>query len=132
VRRLALFRSGSRDYRRQRQCVFHRDCGRTGEINQQWPDGKKVKIFLTNPDSPDSKLIVQRLYKMAPDKVKSLIDSHKADIQVAGSDDLVLRLVANNPGSIGIVNIYSINSTVKVLKVDDKLPLEQGYLLHGN
>src|SRR5579863_10715949 len=57
-------------------------------LDQQWPDGKKVKVFLTNPDSPDSKMVVQRLFKMPPDKVKSLIDSHNADIQIAGSDDL--------------------------------------------
>jgi hypothetical protein len=49
-----------------------------------------------------------------------------------GSDELVLTLVDTNPGAVGIVNVYSINSRVKVLKVDGKLPMEPGYLLHGN
>ncbi len=99
---------------------------------QKWPDGKKVKVFLSDPDSPDSKLVLERLLKMTPEQVRSFADLHKADVQVAGSDELVLMLVANNPGAIGVVNVYSINSKVKVLKVDDKLPLEQGYPLHGN
>jgi len=99
---------------------------------QNWPDGKRVKVFLTDPNSVDNKMILPRAYKMRPEEIKNLLDAHKADIQVASSDDVVLTMVNNNPGAIGVVNVYSINSHVKVLKVDEKLPMEQGYLLHGN
>ena len=98
----------------------------------KWPDGHKVRIFLTDLNSADSRMLLQHVYKTTPEEMKSFVDAHKADIQVAGSDEVVLTLVANNPGAIGMVNVYSINSQVKVIKVDDKLPLEQGYLLHGN
>src|SRR5215469_3311633 len=47
-----------------------------------WPDGKKVKIFLTDPGSSDSKTILQRVYKMAPAEIRSLLDAHKAEVQV--------------------------------------------------
>ncbi|MGC2477762.1 MAG: hypothetical protein WA485_25715 [Candidatus Sulfotelmatobacter sp.] len=97
-----------------------------------WPDGKKVKIFLTDPGSVESKTILPRVYKITPAEIKALADAHKADIQIVGSDDIVLTMVDNNPGAIGVVNVYSINSRVKVLKIDGKLPMEQGYLLHGN
>jgi ABC-type phosphate transport system substrate-binding protein len=114
---------------------------------QNWPDGKRVKIFLTDPGftnqgftnqgstsqgSADTRMILQRVYKMKPEEIRNLVNAHKADIQVVGSDEIVLTMVDNNPGAIGIVNVYSINSHVKVLKVDEKLPMEQGYLLHGN
>lgn len=99
---------------------------------QNWPDGKKVKVFLTDPGSAETKAIVQRAYKMTPAEIKSLAEAHKAEIQVVGSDEIVLTMVNENPGAIGIVNVYSINSQVKVLKVEEKLPMEQGYLLHGN
>src|SRR6185312_6833830 len=33
------------------------------------------------------------------------------------------------PGGLGVVDVYSITSTINVLKVDGKLPLEQGYPL---
>jgi ABC-type phosphate transport system substrate-binding protein len=97
-----------------------------------WPDGKKVKVFLTDPGAADNRTILQRVYKMAPAEIKSLVDAHKADIQIVASDDIVLTMVGENPGAIGIVNVYSITSQVRVLKVDEKLPMEQGYLLHGN
>jgi ABC-type phosphate transport system substrate-binding protein len=99
---------------------------------QNWPDGKRVKVFLTDPSSVDNKMILQRLYKMRAEEIKNLVDTHKMDIQLVGSDDVVLTMVNNNPGAIGVVNVYSINSHVKVLKVDERLPMEQGYLLHGN
>ena len=101
-------------------------------VVQKWPDGKRVRVYLTDPGSAANRMILQRLYKLTPDEMKSFVDTHKADIQVASSDEIVLTLVASNPGAIGIVDVYSINSQVKVVKVDDKLPLEQGYLLHGN
>jgi hypothetical protein len=28
-----------------------------------WPDGKKVKVFMTDPESADRKAILQRVYK---------------------------------------------------------------------
>lgn len=99
---------------------------------EPWPDGRKVKVFLTDPDSAERKTLLQRAYKTTPLEIMRIIESHKADIQIVASDEVVLMMVDNNPGAIGIVNVYSINSRVKVLKVDDKLPLEQGYLLHGN
>jgi ABC-type phosphate transport system substrate-binding protein len=69
---------------------------------------------------------------MRAEEIKNLVDTHKMDIQLVGSDDVVLTMVNNNPGAIGVINVYSINSHVKVLKVDERLPMEQGYLLHGN
>jgi ABC-type phosphate transport system substrate-binding protein len=53
-------------------------------------------------------------------------------ILVATSDDELVSKVASDPGAIGIVDVYSINSSVAVVKVAGKLPLEPGYLLHGN
>jgi ABC-type phosphate transport system substrate-binding protein len=97
-----------------------------------WPDGKKVKIFLTDPGSAESRTTLQRAYKITPAEIKALADAHKADIQIVTSDDIVLTMIDNHPGGIGVVNVYSINSQVKVLKIDGKLPMEPGYLLHGN
>ncbi len=40
-------------------------------------------------------------------------------------------MVSNNPGGLGIVEVYSINSSVKVLKVDNPISTEPGCLLRG-
>jgi len=44
----------------------------------------------------------------------------------------LLRAVDTTPGAVGIVDVYSINSSVKVLRVDGKLPFDIGYALKGN
>ena len=98
----------------------------------RWPDGKKVTIFLSDPSSPYSRLLLGKLFKVEPEKLESFLRAHKDSFTVLDSEDLVLRAVAGHPGSLGVVNVYSINSAIKVLKVDGKLPLEQGYLLHAN
>jgi ABC-type phosphate transport system substrate-binding protein len=97
-----------------------------------WPDGRKVTVFLSDPASADMKLVLQKVYGMSVDEVKAFAASHRGEVIVVGSDELVLKAVQTNPGALGVVNVYSINSGVKVLKVDGKLPLESGYLFHGN
>lgn len=108
------------------------DLERVLKASAPWPSGKKVKVFLTDPESPSQKAILQRFYKMTPAEIKAFAESHRADIQIVASDEIVLTMVKDNAGAVGIVNLYSINSQVKVLKVDGKLPMEQGYLFHGN
>lgn len=98
----------------------------------RWPDGKRVIVFLTDPDSADSKVLLEKTYSMTPAALKALANSQKGGIVILSSDEEVVKAVAGQPGAIGVVNVYSINSAVKVVKVDGKLPLEQGYLLHGN
>ena len=98
----------------------------------KWPDGKKVTVYLSNPGSEDGKLLLEKTYKMTPGELKSFAAAQKGNIVILDSDELVVKAVSENPGAIGVVNVYSINSAVKVLRVDGKLPFEQGYLLHAN
>jgi len=98
----------------------------------RWPDGKKITIFLSDPSSPYSRLLLERIFKVEPKEIQSFLDAHQDSVTILDSESLVLKAVASHPGSLGAVNVYSINSAIKVLRVDGKLPLEQGYLLHGN
>ena len=98
----------------------------------KWADGTKVVIILGDPGSLESHLLLEKVLRVAPSEMAAFLAAHKNSITVLSSDDLVLKAVAAHPGAIGVVNVYSINSAVKVLRVDGKLPLEQGYLLHGN
>jgi hypothetical protein len=51
---------------------------------------------------------------------------------VVDTDEELVNKVASIPGAVGIVDVYAINSSVAVIKIGGKLPLEPGYLLHGN
>lgn len=104
----------------------------------RWPDGKTVTLVVRDPNSADMKMIVEKIYSMAPAAVNELIASanHErgahATIVVAASDDDLVHKVAATPGAVGLVDVYAINSSVDVMKIGGKLPFEPGYPLHGN
>ena len=106
--------------------------------NNRWPDGKPVTFVMRPPSSPEMKLVLEKIYEMPEGQVTGLIASanrsragHPA-IVIANSDEDLVNKVAAVPGAIGVVDVYSINSSVAVVKLAGKLPLEPGYLLHGN
>jgi ABC-type phosphate transport system substrate-binding protein len=53
-------------------------------------------------------------------------------IKIVENDEDLLRTVDATPGAIGLVDVYAINSSVKVLRIDGKLPFDAGYVLKGN
>src|SRR3954466_4235378 len=97
-----------------------------------WADGKPVIIVVRDPASTDMELVLRKIFNMTPDQTRSFIEAHKPSIIVANSDDAVLRFVSTNRGAVGIVDLYSLTKGVNVVKINGKLPVEQGYLLRGN
>jgi len=98
------------------------------------PDGYDLTVFLTDPSSPEMQIVAQKLLSLTPDEFKRLIDAankSRVTFRVVSGDEEALNALQSNPAAIGLVNVYSINSNVEVLKIDDKLPLEPGYILHG-
>jgi hypothetical protein len=41
-----------------------------------------------------------------------------------------LIYVENTPGAVGLVEVHSVNDRVNVVRVDGKMPMEDGYLPH--
>jgi hypothetical protein len=104
----------------------------------RWPDGKPITFVMRSPSVPEMKVVLEKVYGMSQSEVNSLIvtsnhgrPTHPA-ILIATSDEELVNRVASIPGAVGVVDVYSINSSVAVVKVGGKLPLEPGYLLHGN
>jgi hypothetical protein len=104
----------------------------------RWPDGKPITFVMRSPSAPEMKVVLEKVYGMSESEVKSLIvtsnhgrPTHPA-ILIATSDEELVNRVASIPGAVGVVDVYSINSSVAVVKVGGKFPLEPGYLLHGN
>lgn len=108
-----------------------------GQTNR-WPDGKSVTFIMRAPATPEMKMVLEKVYELPEAGVKELIAAanhgragHPAIMIVESDDDLVNK-VASIPGAVGVVDVYSINSSVAVVRLGGKLPLEPGYLLHGN
>jgi ABC-type phosphate transport system substrate-binding protein len=100
--------------------------------SKSWPDGKAIKIVMRDPSSADMQLVLRKLFNMTPDQAHAFIQAHREEIVIADSDDAVLHFVASSPGALGVVDLYSLTKDVNVVKIDGKLPVEQGYLLRGN
>ena len=108
-----------------------------GQMNR-WPDGKPVTLIMRDPGAPEMKLVLDKVYGMNKSDVAGLIvtanhgrTNHPA-IVVVGSDEDLVNKVQATPGAVGLVDVYSINGGITVLKLGGKLPLEPGYPLHGN
>jgi hypothetical protein len=108
--------------------------GQTGH----WPDGKSVTFVMRSPSVPEMRLVLEKLYEAPEAQVKEIVATanhgrmgHPA-IMIVDSDEDLVNKVASIPGAVGVVDVYSINSSVSVVKLAGKLPLEPGYLLHGN
>ncbi|MGP0019416.1 MAG: hypothetical protein ACLPHP_12670 [Candidatus Sulfotelmatobacter sp.] len=104
----------------------------------RWPDGKPVTFIMRNPSTPEMKILLEKVYELSEAHVKDLIAAanqgragHPA-IMIVDSDEDLVEKVASIPGAVGVVDVYAINSSVAVLKLAGKLPLEPGYVLHGN
>lgn len=100
--------------------------------NHKWPDGRPVILVLRDPSTPEMQTAIQKLYHMQPDEFKALLAAHQSGVIMVRSEEELLKSVESIPGAVGLVDVYSINGRVNVLKVDGKLPLEQGYFLKGN
>jgi hypothetical protein len=108
-----------------------------GQMNR-WPDGKPVTLVIRDPGSPEMRIALEKIYAASKDEVAALIASanhnrvnHPAII-VVESDEALVKKVEGTPGAVGLVDVYAITGGVTVLRVAGKLPLQPGYVLHGN
>lgn len=104
----------------------------------RWADGKPVTFIMRAPSSAEMKLFLAKVYELPESDVKEIVATanhgrmgHPA-IMIVDSDEDLVNKVASIPGAVGVVDVYAINSSVAVVKLAGKLPLEPGYPLHGN
>jgi len=110
------------------------DLAKMIKTTHKWGGGHDLALVLTDPSSPEMRIVAEKLLSMTADEFKKSIDAAnntRVTFWVVSSDDDVLKMLQSNPAAIGLVDVYSINSSVNVVKIDDKLPLEPGYILHS-
>jgi hypothetical protein len=104
-------------------------------VQKTWIEGKSFTLVMTDPGSPDMHAAVQTLFNMSPADLKTAlpkINETRVVVRIVDADTDLLHTVAEIPGAVGIVDVYAINSSVKVIRVDGKLPFDVGYVLKGN
>jgi ABC-type phosphate transport system substrate-binding protein len=96
---------------------------------KKWSDGKPV-VLVFHRASPGEMITLQHLNKMSATQLQTWITEHRDSLKLVDSDQDVLSIVENNPAAVGLVDVRSVNDHVKIVHVDGKLPMEDGYLSH--
>jgi len=91
-------------------------------------DGQEIVLVVKPLNTPETQAVGSKLLAQTPEGLNKMVA--KRTVIVVNSDAEVIRLVSSMPNAVGVVDTYSITSEIAVLKVDGKLPLEPGYLLH--
>src|SRR5271154_1531347 len=96
---------------------------------KKWHDDKDV-ILVLHKNSSGEMSTLERLNKMSAGELKAFLAAHQGSITMVDSDEDVLKVVETMPGAVVLVDVRSINDQVNVVRVDGKLPMEDGYLPH--
>ncbi len=96
---------------------------------KKWPDGKLITLVL-HRDSAGETVTLQHLNKMSARQWRAWIAEHKDVVKVLDSDNEVLTYVESTPGAVGLVEVRSLTDRVNMVRVDGRVPMEEGYLPH--
>jgi ABC-type phosphate transport system substrate-binding protein len=96
---------------------------------KKWPDGKSIQLVMHRASTGET-ITLQRLNKMSARQWQSWMAEHKSSVRVVDSDEDVLSYVESTPGAVGLVEVHSLNDRVNIIRVDGKVPMEDGYLPH--
>jgi ABC-type phosphate transport system substrate-binding protein len=96
---------------------------------RKWSDGRDVVLVLHRASAGEA-VTLEHLNKMSPAQFQAWSNEHHALVKIVDSDQDVLTVIETTPGAVGLVDVRDVNSHVRVLHIDGKLPLEDGYLPH--
>jgi len=100
-----------------------------------WPNGRRITLVMMDPAQPERKVILREIYGMNEKDLNShFIQGVFTGVVFVSPKTLatpseVLKFVFNVPGAIGYVRAADADSSVKVLRVDGRLPEDKDYKL---
>src|SRR6266567_233622 len=92
-------------------------------------DGKNIVVVLHRASAGEL-VTLRRLNKMSAQQWQSFVTEHKDSVKLVDTDDEVLAYVESTPGAVGLIDVRSVTDRVTVVRVDGKVPMEDGYLPH--
>ena len=101
----------------------------------RWSNGRRVTLVMRDPGAPEREAILQKLYGLDETTyrrtfLQAVFSGETNDApKTLASTNGVLRFVYNVPGAIGYVRARDVDASVKMLRIDGRLPGEPGYRL---
>lgn len=104
--------------------------------NQQfWPDRTRITLMMRAPKSDERDFVLDRIYQMDEAQFRQywIAKMFRAEVpsgpKIVFSNDMALALVIAIPGSISFIKSNEVTDEVRLVKVDGKLPGDEGYPL---
>jgi ABC-type phosphate transport system substrate-binding protein len=101
----------------------------------RWSNGRRVTLVMRDPGAPERTALLHELYGLGEEEyrrgfLQAVFSGETTDApKTLASSYGVLRFVFNVPGAIGYARASEVDSSVKILRVDGRLPGEAGYQL---
>lgn len=102
---------------------------------QFWNDRTRITLLVRAPQSDERDFVLNRIYQMSESQFRQywIAKMFRAEIprgpKIVFSTDMTLDLVVAIPGSISFIRASEVNDSVKIVRIDGKLPDEDGYPL---
>jgi ABC-type phosphate transport system substrate-binding protein len=100
-----------------------------------WPDNSRIVLLVRAPAAYERTFVLDRIYRMSEADFRSywIKKMFRAEIssgpRVVFSNNMAIGLVTAIPGSIAFMLASDVTPDVKVVRIDGKLPSEEGYPL---
>lgn len=105
------------------------------KAERQYWDGDKILLLMRESASWEKEVILKKVYSMSNEELDKfwLGKIFRGEVisfpAVFGSDDMVKKLINTKAGIISFIDSKAADASVKVLKIDGKLPGERNYPL---
>jgi hypothetical protein len=102
---------------------------------QFWPDRSRIILLVRAPQSDERDYVLDRIYQMDEAKFRQywIAKMFRAEVprgpKIVFSTDMTVDLVVAIPGSISFIRADEVTDEVKLVRVDGKLPSDDGYPL---
>jgi ABC-type phosphate transport system substrate-binding protein len=100
-----------------------------------WSNGRRITVVMLEPGKPERQAVLSQIYKMDDKDFTNHFlhgmftgEIHAAPKTLATSTE-VLKFVFNVPGAIGYLKAPEVDESVKVVRIDSRLPGEKDYTI---
>ena len=101
----------------------------------RWSNGRRITIVMRDQGTPERSALLRSLYGLDEEDyrrgfLQAIFSGEANDApKMLATPNGVLRFVFNVPGAIGYVRASEVDDSVKVLRVNGRLPGDAGYSL---
>lgn len=112
-----------------------KDLSKIFKADRQFWDGNKIHLLMRESGSWEKELILKRVYQMSEEELKKfwlgkIFRGETTSFPlVFGSTTLIKKVINDVLGAISFLDSQAIDENLKVLRIEGKLPGQEGYLL---